>query len=305
MKANTHLTGKFVSSSLYEKRLIQELERYTSVSTELRIKSQEGGYKNSEGFRDYEHPVGKPNNTYRIIALGDSFTEGTWVRMNYTWPKQLERKLNQINSSTRFEILNFGRGGAGTLEEVKLFKEKGLKYKPNMVILLYYPNDWEDSLWIRKRANELWKSYKNGGFKFPESVEEKIKDLNASEGDVSTLMMWVAMKEFKDHAKQKGLMNVWKKNVEKPLTKLIHICEKRNIKLVIVSIDLPCSEKRKLNFLSDYNIPFLDLTPYFPLDSKKLRVPDGHLSEDGYDLLSDKILEFMLNSSLISLIDNN
>lgn len=304
-KISIPLTGKFVSFSSDEERLIKELEKYASVPAELRIKSHEGDYRNSEGFRDYEHEVTKPNNTIRILALGDSFTEGSWVRINYTWPRQLERKLNQIKSSTRFEVFNFGRGGAGTLEEVKLLKEKGIKYSPDIVILLYYPNDWEDSLWIMERSRELWKNYKNGSFKFPDPVERRIKELNAQEEDVSRLIMEIAIQEFRSYANQKGLVNLWKENVEKPLIELIQICKKHNIKLVIISIDLPYSEirnQRELldNFLSSYNIPFLDLTSYFPLGSEKLRVQDGHLSEEGYDLLSNKIIEFMLNLSLVS-----
>jgi hypothetical protein len=307
MKVSVPFIGKFVSplkestiTSAYspdEKGLIQELEKYVSVPAELRIKSHEGDYRNSEGFRDYEHEIVKSNNTFRIVALGDSFTEGAWVPINDTWPKKLEKKLNQLNFSKRFEVLNFGRGGAGTLEEVKLFEEKGLKYNPDMVILLFYPNDWEDSLQIKKRANELWDMYKNGSFKFPTAVEEKIKELNASEEDISRLVAHVAISEFWDYANQRGLENIWKENVESPLKELIDVCKERKIELVVAGIDLTGST---INFLPKYEISFLDLTSSFPLDeNSELRTPDMHLSEKGYDLLSTKILEFLLQINKI------
>jgi lysophospholipase L1-like esterase len=170
-----------------------------------------------DGFRDYQYEITKPNNTFQIIALGDSFTWGHGVCINDSWPKKLETKLNQLNFSKKFEVLNFGKNGAGTLEEVEVFKEKGLKYTPDMVILLFYPNDWEDGLRIRKRAEELWQMYKNGSLKFPKIVEEKIKELKVSEEEVSRVIDWIALNEYYNYARQKGLKNVWMENVEFPL----------------------------------------------------------------------------------------
>jgi lysophospholipase L1-like esterase len=311
---NIPFIGKFVSSlkegtissaySADEKRLIEEIEKYASVPIKSRIESHKGEYRNLEGFRDYQHEIVKPNNTFRIIALGDSFTEGAWVPINDTWPKRLEMKLNQLNFSRKFEVFNFGKGGAGTLEEVELFKEKGLKYNPDMVILLFYPNDWENSIQIKTKTWELWQMYKNGSFKFSAIVEKKIKELNASEEDVSRLVYYVAISKFWDYVNQKGLENVWKENVESPLKELIDICRQRKIELVVVSIDLTESmikNQHELlnNFLLKYEVPFLDVTPYFPWEKNELRVPDMHLSEKGHELLSTKLLEFLIQTNKI------
>ncbi|MCD6371335.1 MAG: hypothetical protein J7L39_01295, partial [Candidatus Aenigmarchaeota archaeon] len=86
---------------------------------------------NSYGFKDYEWNITKPNNTIRIIALGDSFTEGFGVDVNETWPKQLEAMLNNLNLSVRFEVFNMGQGGWGTYEEVETFKTIGLQFEPD------------------------------------------------------------------------------------------------------------------------------------------------------------------------------
>jgi lysophospholipase L1-like esterase len=315
-KISVPFIGKFVGSlkentitsaySVDEKRLVQQIERYANMSVKLRIKSHEENYRNPEGFRDYQYEITKPNNIFRIIALGDSFTEGFGVSINETWPKKLEKKLNQLNFSKKFEVLNFGRNGAGTLEEVELFKEKGLKYNPDMVILLFYPNDWENSIQIKKRVEELWQMYKNGSFKFSKTVEEKIKELNASEEDVSRLVYLIALSEFYNYAAQRGLGNIWKENVESPLKELIDICKERKIELVIVGIDLSMTrienEQELLNiFFHKYGISFLDLTSYFdfPWDENELRLPDMHLSEKGYELLSTKLLEFLLQTNKI------
>jgi hypothetical protein len=50
------------------------------------------GVANSDGHRDDELPA-RPADSLRILALGDSFTVGTNVRMEDTWPANLERRL--------------------------------------------------------------------------------------------------------------------------------------------------------------------------------------------------------------------
>lgn len=97
--------------------LIEDLEAYKNLSQKTIDE-----LTNSEGFKDYEHEIIKSNNTFRIIALGDSFTYGSWVSTNDSWPKQLETKLNKLNNSIRYEVLNFGIRGYNTEQEVTLSK---------------------------------------------------------------------------------------------------------------------------------------------------------------------------------------
>lgn len=96
---------------------------------------------NSQGLRDYEYSVEKPNNTFRILGFGDSFTWGHGVELDETYLKQLERKLNSVNSKVHYEVLNFGVGGYNTQRSVNLLKTEGLAYKPDMVIVLCSIND--------------------------------------------------------------------------------------------------------------------------------------------------------------------
>jgi len=90
---------------------------------------------NSRGFRDYEHSVEKPENSYRIIILGDSYTFGWGVELGETVPKQLEHMLNENSSGTRYEVLNFGFPGIGLTEELYLLRRYGLgtqQGRPNL-----------------------------------------------------------------------------------------------------------------------------------------------------------------------------
>ena len=281
-------SGKF-AKTLPDKIILQKLRAWKDI-----YKSNISETINSEGFRDYEHPVGKPNNTYRIIALGDSMTVGIGVSINYTWPKQVERKLNSLNLPIHFEVLNFGIPGAGSLEEVKTFKEKGLKYSPDMVILQFYGNDFEDSLRIKAESDKLWKEYKNGTYKLPPDIEKEIKKMNANDHIVSGIIRFIVTLEYDKNVERRGIQNVWRANVEKPLLNLIDLCKRKKIKLVVISWDLPDWEKKLIiNFFKKYKIPFEDFSSSLPHNSA-IRLPDDHLSRFGYKLVADKVLKLIL-----------
>ena len=96
---------------------------------------------NSFGVRDYEYSIEKPKGKKRIVMLGDSFTLGWGVRFGSTYSKHLEMMLNQTRH--KYEVINMGAGNYNSTMEVELFKLKGLRLNPDMVILMYFINDAE------------------------------------------------------------------------------------------------------------------------------------------------------------------
>jgi hypothetical protein len=104
------------------------------------------GYINSHGFRDYERTYEKPQNTFRIIVLGDSYVEALQVALQDAFPAVLEKMLNQQSNSTRFEVLNLGQSGFGTADEYMRYVNFGSKYSPDLVILAFLTgNDFQDN----------------------------------------------------------------------------------------------------------------------------------------------------------------
>jgi lysophospholipase L1-like esterase len=100
---------------------------------------------NSQGLRDYEYPLQKPPQDYRIMMLGDSTTLGWGVPEDETAAKALERELNQahVPGYEKFEVLNAGVGNYDTVQEVTYYKTRGRAFHPDMVILVYFINDPE------------------------------------------------------------------------------------------------------------------------------------------------------------------
>ncbi len=94
---------------------------------------------NSHGQRDREYSVVKPGNTYRILVIGDSFTEGYDVNSADVFTEILEVELNRRNRSQTFEVINAGTGGYSTDQEFLYFTSEGAQFQPDLVILMMYP----------------------------------------------------------------------------------------------------------------------------------------------------------------------
>lgn len=110
---------------------------------------------NSEGLRDREFPLEKPTDRIRIAAVGDSTTLGWGVSLEESYPKVLERLLN--NGSQEIEVLNFGVGNYNTFQEYHKIQRDVLKYDPDLIILQFYINDPEGIenpafYWLRQHS---------------------------------------------------------------------------------------------------------------------------------------------------------
>src|SRR5262249_43999443 len=99
-----------------------------------------------DGLRDRDYPVERTG-ARRYIFLGDWLTMGWGVEQDRTFEALLEKKLNERGPT---EILNFGTGNYNTVQEVNLFLKKGLKYKPDSVVLFYFINDAEPTPAVSK-----------------------------------------------------------------------------------------------------------------------------------------------------------
>jgi hypothetical protein len=111
----------------------------------------------SAGLRDSEHSYQKPEGTFRILLLGDSFVEGLQVPLEHTVGKQLEARLTSAPGA-RVEVINGGVSRFGTDNEILFYDFEGWKYDPDLVILFFFYNDLYDNLeapYFRLEGHEL------------------------------------------------------------------------------------------------------------------------------------------------------
>jgi len=111
---------------------------------------------NALGHRDNEFAADKPENTFRIVVLGDSLTFGEGVEdVNDLYTEIIETKLNRGQFSYRIEVINTAQCGYNVAEYLRTMKHQGLSYGPDLVMIGFFLNDIEDSKENRPRTEIL------------------------------------------------------------------------------------------------------------------------------------------------------
>lgn len=132
-------------STLHVDKANMSLLKYHNVLGWHHIPGQRGIYEtsesrtfvniNSKGLRDKEYPYKRIPGEKRVLVLGDSFTYGLGVNQQEIFTEVLENQLKDT------EVINAGVMGYSTDQELLWFKEEGVKYKPDLVILVVCGND--------------------------------------------------------------------------------------------------------------------------------------------------------------------
>lgn len=134
---------------------------------------------NSKGLRDREIDYPRTAGVRRILFLGDSLTLGWGVPFESIFSKLLEKDLTGIDG-VQTEVINTGVGNYNSEQEYTYYKNEGVKYNSDMVMLLYFINDaeptpnYKDSVLMEKsifvvfmwsQLNKIWARFsKKKGF---------------------------------------------------------------------------------------------------------------------------------------------
>ena len=127
--------------------LLEALVRIFNLNEKIVIKlcPWRRDHVNKIGFRDNDHTIEKPAGVYRIVVLGDSFTEGQGVAFENIYPRVLEKKLNALHSSTHYETIVCAKSGRNAVQEVGMYHDQCRQFKPDLLIIGFVLNDTECS----------------------------------------------------------------------------------------------------------------------------------------------------------------
>ena len=252
---------------------------------------------NSDGFRDKEYPVQKSDKT-RIIFLGDSLTFGWGVEQEDTFDNVMEQELNKVSPT---EIINFGTGNYNTEQEVNLFLEKGLKYKPDKVVLFYFINDAEKT----PEKSRLWfLAYSRLLSFYWSRVHGAINNMFQSQSFYDYYA-----KLYRDD--QVGWINT-----RKAFLQLKDVCIKNNTDLQVVLLpelhilkNYPFKKEHDLvsTFLKNNDISYLDLAPLFinyenPMELW-VSMDDAHPNKPAHQMIAEYSLDFISKRKIRGNID--
>jgi lysophospholipase L1-like esterase len=101
-------------------------------------------YSNSLGFVDLEWPLKKQEEEIRIIALGDSFTEGDGAHFDSSYVAALRRLLPE-----NYSVMNAGICGSDPVFNFKNLEDKLLPYQPDHVLQTISADDIRSDFRIR------------------------------------------------------------------------------------------------------------------------------------------------------------
>jgi len=232
----------------------------------------------------YNYSVEKPDNVFRIVALGDSFTFGQLVNTADSWPERLEDMLNNDSSCNgkKFEVINLGMPNFGVEYIAYRYKTRGQKYNPDLIV-------WLESGPGYDRVNELLMPLID---KYRRELSEKeLQDALAEGRYVDAEKAYKEM--YKTHTKEELLEMVkgsWK----------TFLALRGDTMVSIVSFSgLSLDEKEFLTNLTDGLQNVSNYNEVLAGNSTKWQLKDGHPSPDGHKMIATSISTYLKNSQLI------
>lgn len=100
---------------------------------------------NSLGLRDREYARPKPPSVFRVLMLGDSFTEGGGLVLEQTVAKRVEQALH-ARGCPRHEVVNGGVASYSPILEYLLLRRLGPELEPDLVVLNFDMTDVHDDV---------------------------------------------------------------------------------------------------------------------------------------------------------------
>ena len=264
--------------------------------------------RTEQGFRgetiyDEEAPEG----VLRIMGVGDSFTFGQFVKEEETFLSQLENKINE-QGEVKCEVLNAGVPGFNTVDELKRFYEKGMKFGPDVLVLGITFDDvnlgnFNPPVIFPEIEKHLKNSYFYSLLRYRyRTLLQKLCGRSFDATDLyffsySWLSFSKAMDMFKNLADKEGIRVV---AVILPYAKLMS--EKPYpYQFFTETVEQKCN---------NIGIPVLDLAPaYYEYMEKEqmspaiffasLDPPDDHPSPTAHNLIAGKIYEFLQKKEIL------
>src|SRR5688572_31795737 len=275
---------------------------------------------NEKGLRDRGHSYEPENDVERVLVLGDSFAWGYGVEESERFSQLLEKSLG-------VEVINASVSGYSTDQELLWYRNEGIKYETNLVILVIAGNDVGDN--DQQLVSTIYYKPKfvieDGelvltGHPVPKTSTQGKFIYSLSQR--SAFAFFLVQRYFdlislygktKVNSAQAG-SPVSDINAEREPFKLTialvneirNIAESRKAKFMIVTTDRWWNYRSEETYedfittLQGEGFLVLDVESMPGFDPEVMVIPDdGHWSRDGHEFVSDRIREFIESNELI------
>jgi lysophospholipase L1-like esterase len=116
------------------------------------------------GLRGAEPRASQAAPVFRVLTVGDSVTFGQGVADDETLAAQLETRLARRHEGTLVEVLNLGVPGYDTCQEYWSYRDRAPQSRHDVVLLLYYENDTDPSVFRVENGVVISPDTKVGAF---------------------------------------------------------------------------------------------------------------------------------------------
>ncbi len=119
---------------------------------------------NSQGFRDKEYSLEKPEKTFRVAVIGGSFTVPAGVEIDEAFHSLLEERFKKENPGSNYEFINFGVSGYRINNKMATLKHKALKYNPDLILFIldgsqFTEEEEEEEFNPKPQKNQFFQSF--------------------------------------------------------------------------------------------------------------------------------------------------
>lgn len=263
---------------------------------------------NSHGTRGPDFETAKPPNTIRILSLGDSKTFGWGLTEAECYSSLIENMLQQhVGAAKKVEVINAGVNAWSYAQMHTYFRDYGLKYGPDIVILadanLWTQfSDQNSPEFVKALMRRVWlKNFLRRFAIYNYIVEYKLKEVYARERSKFIPMdpkQDVFFKEqqardpdafFRDHID--GLCSLALSNGIKPV--LLHMPTIRHLH----SIEPDQIIKIKTQVAQRLGVPLVDMTADIKPKDKDvfLEGDEAHLNVAGNQLVAQRLFAVLKN----------
>jgi hypothetical protein len=105
---------------------------------------------NADGIRSTVDPASVRGEDLNVVVLGDSFAYGFKLPPELAPPQQLEAQARAALPGRKINVFNFGWPSSSPLLSLRLLRDIGSHYKPDVVILMVDLTDYHDEIKYRR-----------------------------------------------------------------------------------------------------------------------------------------------------------
>lgn len=238
---------------------------------------------NSDSLNErFDYSVDKPERTYRIITLGDSFTYGLYNNTKDNWPERLEDLLNKKIKCTninKFEIINLGVQGYDVQYEAYRFQKRGEKYNPDLILWFIKLNNFYqiNEIMLPKVKQYQEELQKNGTL--DQSYAPWSKALTATYNSLGETKILKLISEF---------IQGFDKNYKNNLILMTFSDTDKKYKQLLVD----AAQKRKKTYVFD------QVTNTYKIDQYHF-LTDWHPNQKGHQKIAEDVFEYLTKNKIV------